>query len=162
MKVKKTKKEPNKEKTIKPHLHQQPDVEDEVKKYTIFDHWKNLTTLKEGYKDGDPEFTSSYQPYMINKFAGTISALLPLVAEIDRYPDVPNKAHYIFYDSVLPKRYMKLDFMKKAKEESFVVENKEYVQKYFEFGKRDLELAMKIMTTEEIEKIKRMYGGTKR
>lgn len=135
--------------------------EPEIKKYNIFDHWKNLTQLKEGYKEEDPEFTSSYSPYMINKFSSTVNALLPLVAEIDRYPDVPNKAHFMFYDSIMPKRFLKFETYKKSKEDPDVEKNKEYVREYFEFGRRDLDLAMKILKPEDFEKIKKKFGGTR-
>ena len=131
----------------------------EKRAYDIFYHWKNLTTLKNGYKENDPEFESTYSPYLINKFASLINALLPLVADIERYGDIPKETHFRFYDSILPKRYIKLDFLKKTKTEDNK-EDSEYVQRYFEFGKRDLELAMKLMSKDDIDKIKRKYGGT--
>jgi hypothetical protein len=94
--------------------------------------------------------------------ASSINAILPLVAEIDRFPDVPKEAHFRFYDSLLPKRFIKTQWFKKPKEGAGLSETKDTLREYFEFGKRDLELALRIMKSEDIEKIKRMYGGTRK
>lgn len=135
-------------------------LDTKVKKFSIFDHWKNLTTQKEGYKEDDAEFVASYSPYMINRFASMTTTLLPLAAEIDRYKDIPASAHHMFYDSVIPKRYVKFEYMKPKKD--ITEESKEVVSRYFEFGSKDLELAMRILTTEDIETIKRKFGGSKK
>lgn len=162
MKEKKVRAQKSKSKPVEKTAEHSETEEIEVKPYNIFDHWKNLTQHKEGYKEGDPSFTSSYSPFMINRFASSINALLPLVAEIDRYPDVPNKAHHMFYDSIMPKRYMKFEVFKKDKESPELSKNKEYVGEYFEFGRRDLDLAMRILSPEDVEKIKKKFGGTGR
>ena len=128
----------------------------------LFEHWKNLTQTKNGYDKSDPESESTYVPFMINRMASSINAILPLVAEIDRFPDVPKEVHFRFYDSLLPKRFIKTQWFKKPKEEAGLSETKDTLREYFEFGKRDLELALRIMKSEDIEKIKRMYGGTRK
>lgn len=148
-----------KTKTEKEKTNTTEDVRPEI---NIFTHWKNLTQTKEGYDSSNPEIESTYVPFMINRMASSINAILPLVAEIDRFPDIPKEAHFRFYDSILPKRFIKTEWFKKPKESPEMIENKQLIGEYFEFGKRDMELAMKLMSTEDIEKIKRKFGGTRK
>lgn len=133
-------------------------VDAKVKKITIFDHWKNLTQQKEGYKEDDADFVSSYSPYMINRFGSMVNAFLPLVAEIERYPDIPKETHHQFYHSLLPKRYVKFDYLKSKKD--IDPSARELIGKYFECGRRDIDLALKLIDQSTIDKIKKMYGGT--
>lgn len=116
---------------------------------TIFDHWKNLTSNKEELND-----EASYQPYMITRFASMVSAFKDIVVEVNKY-DLPKAVHYEFFRCALPKRYIKFDYIKKKTED----QDNSLVAKYFEFGSRDLKIAEKIMTPEEIEKVKRKFGG---
>lgn len=148
------KKKPSNEKVV---------LEDEKRpEINIFTHWKNLTQQKEGFNSSDPEIESTYIPFMINRMASSINAILPLVAEMDRFPDIPKDAHHRFYESLLPKAFIKTTWYKKPKDTKEDAENKDIIGEYFEFGKRDMELALKIMTPEDIEKIKRKFGGTRK
>ena len=119
---------------------------------TPFDHWKNLTQKKE-----DLEEESSYSPYMATRFCSMVNAILPFAEEINRY-DIPKEVHYELLKSFLPKRYIKFDYLKNKKEDK----DYSYVSKYFEFGSRDLKMAVSIMSPKDIEKIRNKYGGIDR
>ncbi len=114
-----------------------------------FDFWKDLTQHKTELTE-----ETSYSPYMMTRFCSMVNALLPFAVEVNRY-DIPKDVHYELLKSFLPKRYIKFDYLKKK------VEEKDFkqVSKYFEFGSRDLRLALDILTLEEIKKIKNKYGG---
>lgn len=124
-------------------------------KFTIFDHWANLTTKKEGYKETDDEFVSSYNPYMMNRMLSMLSVYLPLAADISRY-DLPKETHHRLLDGILPKKYLKFDYLKKKKDESS--KDDKLIQEYFEFGSRDLEVAKKFLSEDNIVTLKKMYG----
>ena len=83
-----------------------------------------------------------------------VPAFKDIVVEVNKY-DLPKAVHYEFFRCALPKRYIKFDYIKKKTED----QDNSLVAKYFEFGSRDLKLAEKIMTPEEIEKVKRKFGG---
>lgn len=136
------------------------DEDVKEKKLSVFDHWKNITQLKVEYDENDTRITSSYSPYMMNKAASMVNAFLQISAEINKYQDIDKETHYRFYSAVLPKRYIKFDWIKPKKDVR--VEDKKLVGTYFEIGKRDIELAMKILDEKTLYKIRKMYGGLQR
>jgi hypothetical protein len=116
---------------------------------TPFDYWKDLTQHKEELSE-----EGGYSPYMMTRFCSMVNALLPFSEEINRR-DIPKDVHYELLKCFLPKRYIKFDYIKKKVEER----DFKHVSKYFEFGSRDLKMALSIMTPDEIKKIKNKYGG---
>jgi hypothetical protein len=124
----------------------------------IFDHWKNLTTLKKDFDETDPEFEATYNPFMINRMASSVNAILPLLADIDRY-DLPKKVHYDLMKCILPKAFIKPTFYKAKKESEQYLKYKKAISDYFEFGSRDLDLAMTLISQTDKEKIRRKFGG---
>ena len=69
--------------------------------------------------------------------------------------DLPKDIHYELLKGFLPKRYIKLDYIKKKSENK----DNSIVSKYFEFGSRDLKLANKILSEDDVDIIKKKYGG---
>jgi len=125
------------------------------KKFDIFDHWANLTTKKEGYKETDSDFVSSYSPFMINRFLSMFELYLPTAAIISKY-DLPKETHHLLIDNLLPKKFAKVDFLKRKNKTS--EEDDELIMRYFEFGKKDLDVAKKFLTEDDIQQIRNKYG----
>lgn len=117
-----------------------------------FDYWKDLTQLKAPLEE-----ESGYSPYMMTRFLSMMNITLQYAEEISHY-DLPKEVHYNLLSSFLPKRYMKFDYLKKKKDEK----DFKFVAKYFEFGSRDLKLALAIMSDDEVNTIKKKYGGLER
>lgn len=123
--------------------------------YDIFTHWKYLCSKNEGWKEHDEDFVSSYNVYMQNRLASMLDILLPVVADVGRY-DMPKEAHFRFMDALLPKRYLRVDYIKPKNTNDL---DSKYVSDYFEFGSRDCKVAMSLLGKEHVEEIKKKYGG---
>lgn len=124
----------------------------------MFDHWKNLTSSKVEFNEDDQECESSYDPRMMTRFLSMFVHNIFDAAELAKY-DLPKDAHYRYLFNILPKKYMKVEYMKSKK--TIDNEDSKLVSKYFEFGTRDTEVAMKILTPDIIQKIKLKYGKLK-
>lgn len=144
---------------IAEELIETPLIEDDVKekKMTVFDHLKNLTQLNLDYDENNDKITSSYNCYAMNRAVSMINAFLQIAAEMSKYSDIDKATHYRFYSAVLPKRYIRIDWLKSKKDIN--VEDKKLVGRYFEIGKRDIDLAMKILDEKTLNKMRKMYGG---
>lgn len=128
------------------------------KKFDIFDHWANLTSKKEGYKEVDSDFVSSYSIHMLNRLLSMFEMYLPLAAQISSY-DLPKETHHTLLNNILPKRYLKVDYIKRKTK--ITEQDDELIMKYFEFGKKDLEMAKKFLTDDDITSIRIKYGKLK-
>ena len=116
---------------------------------TPFDYWKDVTQNKCELED-----EASYQPYMMTRLCSMVQVRLPFAEELTRL-DLPKDIHYELLEGFLPKRYIKLDYIKKKSENK----DNSIVSKYFEFGSRDLKLANKILSEDDVDIIKKKYGG---
>lgn len=125
-----------------------------MKKLTIFDHLKNLTVYK---KDLNINDMSSYDPYMINRFVSMKHIFLPFVEIINRYSNLKKKVHYDYYKSILPKRNIYFQYIKKGKE--YNKTEKEFVAKYFQVGMKDAEEYINILTKSQIDEIINKYSS---
>lgn len=119
---------------------------------SIFDYWKDLTQLKVPLEE-----ENTYNPYQMTRLVSMFQMCVPFAEEVARY-QLPKETHYDLLSSFLPKRFLKIDYMKKKKDEADYA----LVSRYFEFGSRDLKLALSILTDDEINIIKKKYGGLER
>ncbi len=127
----------------------------EEKGFDIFSHWKYLTSKNEGWLEHDEEFKNSYNVYMINRLGSMFDVFVPFLAEVSRY-DLPKESHFAIMNAHIPKRYLKVDYIKSKKLKN---ENDKYVSEYFECGSRDTELAMKLLNDATIIQIRKKFGG---
>lgn len=127
-----------------------------VEKIKPSEYWKCLTSKKVEYNE-DSGYFKDYSPQSINKYASMINAYLPIASEICKYPYLPKSVHYAYYYSLLPKKYIKFEYVKGDKDKKDK-ERKEYIAKYFEIGRRDVDLANKLLSDEDIIKIKKTFG----
>ena len=123
----------------------------------LFDHWANLTSKKIKLDFESKSDVGSYSPYMINKLGSMINMYLPLAAELTRY-DIPKDVHYDVWFNSLPKKYLKITYIKKSKDADSS-DDIEKIQTYFETGTRDTALLVKMLTKEQKKAIVKKYGG---
>lgn len=124
----------------------------------IFDHWKNLTSKTPSVDSTSPENLKSYSPYMINRFASMVDVMLPIAAEVAAH-ELPPEANYRVWNSILPKRYIKFNYMKKKHEGS---DDMDAISEFFEMGTKDTQIAMDILTASEKQEIVKKFGGVKK
>jgi len=128
----------------------------------LFDHLSNLTIKKIVPDFSLEEVNKSYDIYMINRFVSMIEAWIPIVELVNEI-SLSKETHYTFLMNMLPKANVKFKYLSKKKNDKVFEEQKEILMKYFDFGTRDLECALYILTEEQIKNIckKYSYGKTK-
>lgn len=128
----------------------------------LFQHLKGLTSEKTPFDPNDPEHTKEYRPYIISRFISMCDIFLPYVNELNRYMGLLRKQdHRRFFWALLPQRYVFFRYIKKRKDAS--AEDKALIARYFEFGSRDTEAAVQLLSNKQIKQIRKKYehGQTK-
>lgn len=128
----------------------------------IFDHLTNLTAKKITPDFQLDEVKKSYDIYMINRFVSTFEHWIPIVELMNHY-SIPKEAHYQFMLNILPKMNVSFTGYISTKKKNVDEERRQILIKHFDFGSRDLDCALSILTDEQIEEIckKYQYGKTK-
>ena len=121
---------------------------------TIFDHLNNLTLAKKPADFNNDEFSKTYNRYMTNRWISMVEHFLPIVNEINKF-DVPDSVHYNYYFSILPKRKIYFNYIKKKKDIN--EDDKKYIADYFECGKSEAERYINMLEDEELEEILKIY-----
>lgn len=117
-----------------------------------FEYWNNLTKNKVL-----PEFEedlNDYSQFQMNKYTSFVNLYLAHACLLNKY-DIPKAAHYKYLFSVLPKNDIKVNYMEAKKKNN---EDEKWVARYFEFGSRDVQEAMKLLKPEDIINIKKKFG----
>jgi hypothetical protein len=121
----------------------------------FFDHLNNLTLYKKEFDPNNDEQRKSYIPFMINRFISMTDVYVPIVNEINQYPDIPKETHYRYFSAVLPKRKHFFKYIKKKKDLN--IEDKEKICEYFECSIKDAERFMNEMSLSQIKQIVSIY-----
>ena len=118
----------------------------------IFEHWDNLTRIR---------FFQSLKKIMLDmnlikltSYFHQLIFFVEVAAVLSRY-ELPKEAHYRYLYNKLAKTYLKTSYPKAKNSDQ---DDEKWVAKYFEFGTKDTKDAMKILTKEDIRKIKKKYG----
>lgn len=127
--------------------------------FDIFTHLKNLTSEKIPWDARNDAFVKAYDKFQISRFLSMIDLFLPLVNQVNRYPNISKEAHYNFFLSVLPKRQFYFKYIKKEKELN--KESKEAIAEYFEIGKKEVDSYIEQLTEHQIEQIVKKFEGGK-
>jgi len=81
---------------------------------------------------------------------------LPFVNEVNKYLTVLRKEdHRTYFWALLPQRNFYFKYLKKPKENN--VDDKEIIGKFFKFGTRDSEAALKLLSPDQIKNIRSKY-----
>lgn len=128
----------------------------------LFEHLTTITTSKVQLDKQDIDNMKSYNPYIINKFVSMSDIFIPLVNEINKYPNIPKDIHQRFFKSTLPKRKQYFKYLKKKKEKSDNDIN--YIADWYEITFKDAKMYMDILTDNQIKSIvkKYEYGNKKK
>ena len=101
-----------------------------MKQQQLFDHLKNLTSLKTEWNP-DPVFSAKYSQYMINRFIGMNDMFLPIITEINQLKDLPDDVHYNLLLNYLPKRNLYFKYISRNAKDCDP-EKIEMIQDHFE------------------------------
>lgn len=79
------------------------------KKWKLFDYIKAITSTKEILTDDD---LRDYNPYIINRYLSCVPQYTKLICYVNKTEFISNKsAHYEFLRSIVPKRFVKIDYI---------------------------------------------------
>lgn len=121
----------------------------------LFEHLDGLTIHKKEFDPNNDEQKKSYEPFMINRFVSMIDVYIPIINEINKYPNVPKETHYRFLQKTLPKRKQFFKYIKKKKD--VTIEEKKKVMEYYECSMREAEMYVNQLSDEQIKNILDVY-----
>ena len=124
---------------------------------TLFDHLENLTRRKIYPDFSLEEVHKSYDPYMINRFLSMFDSWIPIVELTNRGAKWDKEAHYRFLFNLIPQVSVNFGNYIKKKKNEVKDEERQLLLKYFGFGKNDLDSALEILTTDQINEIIKKY-----
>jgi len=125
-----------------------------MKEYKLFDFLKGMTSTKENIDFSDASIRSSYSPYMIDKFVSMVNIFLPVANGMNKCHSLPKHMHYEFYKNVLPKKYVKFNYIKKQKEDDTAIE---CISKYYDISEREAKMYITMFTKDQIKQIVDKY-----
>jgi hypothetical protein len=122
---------------------------------TIFDHLKNITTIK-GEFLGDEGWNS----WMINKFLSMDQDYCEAVNLVQKASWQIKPEHlYNIYKDLIPKRYVYLKYIKAKNKKEYDHEEVEIISQFFEVSKKTAKYYIDILSKKEIELILEQVKG---
>lgn len=118
-------------------------------KVGLFDYINAINSKNYNYSDG-----SEYVPYVVNTAFSYFPDTVFIANEINKFANVDKKQHYDFLFHMVKKgkRYSK--WHKKAKSDDIAM-----ISDYYNISLVEAETYAVLMTKEQLEKMKNMYGG---
>jgi hypothetical protein len=119
----------------------------EKKKISPFDFVKSITETKEDIFDQN---SSSYNKFIIDKALSFNLDCVFFAAEIARYPNVPDNAHYQFYLNSIDKKKRYGGWQKKDS----IPEDVELIKEAFGYSTKDAMSALDVMSDKQLLDLK--------
>lgn len=130
----------------------------DIKELKLFDFLKSLTSEKKDLTN-HPRFNIDYNPFMINRFLcmsdDPISLTLGMYLSTKNFPKF---WHFKFLLHELPKRYIRMDYVKKSvnNDDKNIVEK---IQQCYNVGKGESEEIFRIFSDTQKENLIKSFGG---
>jgi hypothetical protein len=121
----------------------------------LFDCLNDLTINKKDFDPNNDEQSKSYEPYMINRFVSMTDMYIPVINEINKYPNIPKETHYRYLQMTLPKRKHFFKYIKKTKDLS--IKERSKLMEYFECSSNEADLYINQLTENQIKDILKVY-----
>jgi hypothetical protein len=127
-------------------------------KYELKDYLNSINQSKKNILHGDKIAESEYPPYIVNKCLSSFTDTILFVNEMNKNPHLDKKLQYDFYINTLKPRKRFSPWLKKQ-----TLENIELVKEYYGYSHNKALEALRILTTQQLEVIKKALnkGGTK-
>jgi coenzyme F420-reducing hydrogenase alpha subunit len=121
----------------------------ETKPKNIFDHIKNITTVKSEYL-GD----EGWNNYMINRFLSMNRDYCEVVNFIQKNTwQLKGEYLYNLYKDIIPKQFVRLNYMKSTNVKKYDDREIESVKNYFEISEKEAKEYIGVLSDNELEKI---------
>jgi len=137
---------------LQPAPIEEPKVETKVRKLDWIDFLKPLSLTKQNLIRGatDPkEAEKAYNAFMINRSMSQFPDVIMFANELNLRADIDSIMQHDFYLHALPKKSRFSKWAQKNK-----LENLELVKEYFNYGNQKAMQALKLLSADDIEKIK--------
>jgi hypothetical protein len=127
-------------------------------KYELKDYLNSINQTKKNILKDNPEATAGYPPFIINKCLSSFTDAVLYANEMNKNAHLPKKLQYDFFINTLKPRKRFSSWVKKQ-----TLEHLELVKEYYGYSHTKALDALRILTTDQLEAIKKaLYkGGTK-
>jgi hypothetical protein len=121
----------------------------------IFDHIKNITTIKDSYL-GD----EGWNNWMINRYLSMDQEYCEVVNIIQKNTWQMKGEHlYNLYKDLIPKQYVYLKYIKATNKKEYKPEEVDAVSAYYNISKREAKEYIDLIDKDELEIIKQQING---
>jgi len=121
----------------------------------IFDHLKNITTIKGPYL-GD----EGWNNWMINRYLSMNPDYVEAVNIIQKNTwQMKGEYLYNLYKDIIPKQYVFLKYIKSSKKNDYNIEEIEAIQQYFEVSKKQAKEYIDMLPKDELIEITQKING---
>lgn len=110
--------------------------------------------------DGDKK-QYRYSRYMIHRFLSMNPHYLPLVNELQKYSQIPDRSHYLFLANIVPRGRQFYKYIKGSKEEKYESWLVELIAKHYNVSKNEAIQYIEILNKKDKKELKvicEMYG----
>ena len=121
----------------------------------LFEFLKGMTEKKTTFDFSLSEINKEYDQYIINRFVSMTQVFIPIVNQMNKIQNISNETHYEFYKSILPKKSIYFNYIKKEKEVNKY--DIECIAKYFEISLREARMYCEVLKKEDIKKIVKKF-----
>lgn len=129
-------------------------MKENMKKIELFDFIRGMMQNKSDFDFSNPEVSSNYDIYWINRWLSMCDLFIPIVSELNRL-NLPKEAHYNFLKDILPQKQVFLKYIKKVRDLSH--EQKVTVAKHFNTNLKNAEPMIQLISDKELENIINIY-----
>jgi hypothetical protein len=128
-----------------------------IKKKTVFDWFKEITTDKRPWSFFDDDFKKEFNVFLIHKIVSMTEAYIDVANIGQSLPYTDKEKIYKFYCEFLPKKSIYSKYIKgvKTKPNENLLK---YISKFYECSFREAEEYIQILKKEDIQDILNRYG----
>jgi hypothetical protein len=135
----------------------------------LFDFLSAITTDQsmqffDGLNDADKK-KYKYSRYMLHRFLSMNVNYAPVVNELQKYPSIPDRAHYQFLTNILPRGKQYNKYIKGSKDEKYEKWLVELVAKHYQVSKVEAITYLEIYYTQNKDGLRELcekYGIDKK
>ena len=125
--------------------------------YQLKDYLYSINQSKKNILDGDADAERGYPPFIVNKCLSGFTDTILFANEMNKYNFLDKKLQYDFFINSLKPRKRFSPWLRKE-----TLEHLELVKEYYGYSHNKALSALRILTTSDLEKIKKLlYKGGK-
>lgn len=122
----------------------------------LFDYLNGMTSEKKDLNFDSDEVSKGYDSYNINRWVSMAELYLPVAAQANLI-NISKEENYKYYLTMLPKRKVFFNYIKKQKDTELTFEDKNYIAIFYKVNVREVDDIIKILSKEQINEILDLY-----